>query len=71
MNCNKTLEEILKEHFKDENNGKDFDLVFLHNFLFYTNLYSLRDFGKLIFDNEIVAHDHGPCVIGVKCPNEL
>lgn len=37
MNCNKTLEEILKEHFKDVNSGKDFDFVFLQNFLASVN----------------------------------
>ncbi len=43
MNCNKTLEEILKEHFKDENNGKDFDFVFLQNFLASVNSNLLED----------------------------
>ncbi len=60
----------LKELFKFENNI-EIDLLTLHNLLFYANLFSLRDFGKYLFEEEILAHDHGPCIIGVKCPNEL
>jgi uncharacterized phage-associated protein len=65
-----TIVNYLKELYRLENNT-EINLLTLHNLLFYVNLFSLRDFGKLLFDNEIVAHDHGPCVIGVKCPNEL
>ena len=65
-----TLVIYLKELFKFENNI-EIDLLTLHNLLFYANLFSLQNFGRYLFEEEIVAHDHGPCVIGVKCPNEL
>jgi hypothetical protein len=37
------LNEILKEHFKDVNSGKDFDFVFLQNFLNSVNSNLLKD----------------------------
>lgn len=63
------------KHLWIENNipseGLKLDLLKLQCMLFYAQAHYLLMYDKELFEEKILAHEHGPCVIEIGCPKDI